>query len=88
MKGHMENGKFHPHSTKKGVRKARGQSSKFVGLKIHPDERAREQLKGAPQSIKVCSTCDRSFDISKQKGNDFFALPQCPNCKRRGVPPL
>jgi len=88
MKGHMEDGKFHPHSNKKGVRKARNQSNKFVGIKIHPDERAGEQLKGAPQSIKVCSTCDRSFDISKQKGNKFFDLPQCENCKRRGVPPL
>jgi len=88
MKGHMQDGQFHPHSNKKGVRKARDQSSKFVGLKIARDERAREQLKGAPQSIKVCSTCDRSFDISKQRGNDFFALPQCDICKRRGVPPL
>lgn len=92
MKGFKDSKKkFHPIKQYKGVRKSRDQSSKFVGIKIARDERARQQLKGAPKNIKICSTCDRSFDIDKQKGKDFvftMELPQCTDCKRKGVPPL
>jgi hypothetical protein len=35
MKGHMQDGKFHPHTDyKKGVRKSRDQSTKSTGVKI------------------------------------------------------
>ncbi len=34
MKGHMENGKFHPHTEYKGVRKSRDQQVKSQGVKI------------------------------------------------------
>ncbi len=35
MKGHMEDGKFHPHTPyKKGVRKSRDQSAKTQGVKV------------------------------------------------------
>jgi len=37
MKGHMQDGKFHPHTDyKKGVRKSRDQKSKQQGVKIKP----------------------------------------------------
>jgi len=34
MKGHMENGKFHPHTEYKGVRKARDQKAITKGVKL------------------------------------------------------
>ena len=34
MKGHTENGKFHPHKPYKGVRKSRDQKVKTKGVKI------------------------------------------------------
>ncbi len=89
MKGHMEKDGFHPHTELKGVRKARDQSSKHVGIKISRNPKiSSKQLEGAPENIKICSTCERSFDINKERPSDFFALPQCADCKRRGVKPL
>jgi len=34
MKGHMEEGKFHPHTQSKGVRKSRDQSTKNEGVRM------------------------------------------------------
>jgi len=34
MKGHMENGKFHPHTEHKGVRKQRDQQAKTQGVNV------------------------------------------------------
>lgn len=34
MKGHMEDGKFHPHTQSKGIRKSRDQKEKTKGLKV------------------------------------------------------
>ncbi len=34
MKGHMQDGKFHPHTQSKGVRKSRDQSTKSTGVKV------------------------------------------------------
>ncbi len=34
MKGHMENGKFHPHKEYKGVRKSRDQKEKTEGIRL------------------------------------------------------
>ena len=43
MKGHMQDGKFHPHSEyKKGVRKSRDQNAKSEGVKIR---KARSEIK-------------------------------------------
>ncbi len=42
MKGHMENGKFHPHTEyKKGTRKSRDQKEKTQGIKFK-ERKARE----------------------------------------------
>ncbi len=37
MKGHMQNGKFHPHTEYKGVRKARDQQVKTEGVRFKKD---------------------------------------------------
>ena len=37
MKGHMQDGKFHPHTQYKGVRKSRDQKAKIDGVKIRKD---------------------------------------------------
>ena len=43
MKGHMQDGKFHPHTEyKKGTRKSRDQSTKTKGIKV--ERKARDSL--------------------------------------------
>ena len=48
-----------------------------------------EQIpKNAPDTIKICSRCDRSFDLSKARQRDFFSLPICNKCTAKGLRPL
>ena len=35
MKGHMQDGKFHPHTQSKGIRKSRDPKEKPDGVKLH-----------------------------------------------------
>jgi len=44
--------------------------------------------KNAPENIKICSRCDRSFDLSKARQRDFFSLPICNKCTAKGLRPL
>ncbi len=41
MKGHMENGKFHPHTEYKGVRKSRDQQVKTKGVRLKRSDGSR-----------------------------------------------
>jgi len=48
-----------------------------------------EQIpKNAPEGIKICSRCERSFDINKEKGRSFTDLPICRKCIAKGLKPL
>ena len=48
-----------------------------------------EQIpKNAPEGIKICSRCERSFDINKEKGRSFTDLPICRKCITKGLKPL
>ena len=44
MKGHMENGKFHPHTEYKGVRKSRDQKGMTQGVKIETGIRKKSAI--------------------------------------------
>jgi len=46
MKGHMQDGKFHPHTQSKGVRKSRDQSAKSTGVKVERKARDEEAIAG------------------------------------------
>ncbi len=49
MKGHMENGKFHPHTEyKKGIRKSRDQTAKSTGVKV--ERKARLTVSSSSKS--------------------------------------
>jgi len=45
MKGHMQDGKFHPHTQSKGVRKSRDQTAKTQGVKIRKARKTKTILK-------------------------------------------
>lgn len=48
-----------------------------------------EQIpKNAPEAIKICSRCEKSFDINKGKGRSFTDLPICRKCIAKGLKPL
>ncbi len=50
MKGHMQDGKFHPHTEYKGVRKSRDQKGKEQGLKIR---KQRLTVASSPKGMKT-----------------------------------
>jgi len=79
VKGHMQDGKFHPHTDyKKGIRKSRDQSIKTEGVKI----RFKKNVDGSQfKKIKVWKYEDASKDLKttilenwkiKYSGNDTF----------------
>ena len=57
MKGHMQDGKFHPHSEyKKGIRKSRDQKAKTEGVKVKERKQRQvmaSQLEGMSQAKKA-----------------------------------
>ncbi len=58
MKGHMQDGKFHPHTQyKKGVRKSRDQSAKSTGVKV---ERKKHYTDIDPIERKVLEEMETS----------------------------
>ncbi len=64
MKGHMENGKFHPHTEyKKGIRKSRDQFAKLQGIKL--------------KDKKTCSICRDPFTPSHQSAETRNVCKKC-----------
>ncbi len=83
-KGFKKDGKFHPIENKQqsAISSKDLDKSKLVGLK------PSQIPKNAPASIKICSRCDKSFDINKAKQRNFFDLPICNACTAKGLKPL
>lgn len=66
-----------------GNKKSPLSSKNLIGLKP-------EQIpKNAPDQIKICSRCEKSFDIDKSKsGRVLGNLPLCNECHAKGLKPL
>jgi len=47
LKGHMEDGKFHPHTQYKGIRKLRDQQAKTEGVRLRRTDAQRLEIKKA-----------------------------------------
>ncbi len=71
MKGHMQDGKFHPHTEyKKGIRKSRDQQVKSQGVKIRKQRLDPEEIERitytkkhiSPRLILAIETLDRTLD--------------------------
>lgn len=62
MKGHMEDGKFHPHKQYKGVRKSRDQSTKTQGVIIR-------KARGSELTDQI-STFNRMSSTKIEYGSD------------------
>ena len=77
MKGHMQDGKFHPHTEyKKGTRKSRDQQVKTQGVKV--ERKARDQ--------EVCVVCDKNktnIDYSFMREQDLTDEWVCKNCSTK-----
>ncbi len=58
VKGHMQDGKFHPHTDyKKGTRKSRDQSAKSTGVKL--ERKAREKTCDCGRGLTEFGDCER-----------------------------
>ncbi len=80
MKGHMQDGKFHPHTDyKKGVRKSRDQSTKSVGIKL---ERKAREVRG--QFFKMIQPEAESFQApqDEQDVDNFLQSLDIPTVDR------
>jgi len=75
MKGHMQDGKFHPHTDyKKGVRKSRDQKAKQDGVKIR---KQRLTVASSPSNRKVATETIMENDTeSLFKIKDVVAEPE------------
>lgn len=68
MKGHMEDGKFHPHKQYKGVRKSRDQKAKTQGIKLDSIRKKRADIKpklpkrDTPEWNKLKDEVQKRFD--------------------------
>jgi len=70
LKGHMQDGKFHPHTDhKKGVRKSRDQSSKTEGVRIKSagDRFKKDGVKIKSHLFRIFSTRSTEFDGDRQE---------------------
>lgn len=73
MKGHMEDGKFHPHTQYKGIRKSRDQTTKTQGVK----------LKHKPTKIKGEDVVDPAYGLFIANGyEDLKHNPNDPEVKQ------
>jgi len=69
MKGHMQDGKFHPHTDyKKGVRKSRDQIAKTQGVKIR---KARNSKKLQKEDLKQFNTHSRKLQVYDDGGKSI-----------------
>jgi len=74
MKGHMQDGKFHPHTQSKGVRKSRDQTVKTQGVKIERKKRVTkgiEKLFEMEQKEVSKEILDREYDAFTSGITDY-----------------
>ncbi len=69
MKGHMQDGKFHPHTEYKGVRKSRDQSVKTEGIRL-----ARQRVIPKLTRIKEQEDGRVKYWAESHKGNTVASL--------------